>query len=224
MSHRVSTHLRLDVAEYDSAIRRFIPGYDRMLGRAARQVVRASPGRVLDLGAGTGALADAFLARSNVGTVVLTDVDEEMLERARARLTPVQGRFEAHFTSFFDPLPVADAVMASLSLHHIPEMGDKEVLYRRIFELLPSGGLFVNADVMVAERDPERFATFRAWADHLVACGIEEEEAWRHFEDWAEEDTYFPLAAEIEALRRCGFRARCVWRDEPSTVVVAMKP
>ena len=31
MAHSVESHLRLDIAQYDELIRRFIPGYDEML-------------------------------------------------------------------------------------------------------------------------------------------------------------------------------------------------
>ena len=46
-----------------------------------------------------------------------------------------------------------------------------------------------------------RAATWRGWADHMVACGIDEERAFAHFEEWAEEDAYFPLEEELAAMR-----------------------
>jgi hypothetical protein len=84
--------------------------------------------------------------------------------------------------------------------------------------------VLVNADVTMPAEDPERAQAWRGWADHLVASGIEEAQAWRHFEDWSGEDTYFPLDAELGALTAVGFRARCAWRQGVSTVVVATKP
>ena len=50
MSHNVREHLRLGNEEYDDAIRRFIPGYARMLSVAAEQVASVRPALVLDLG------------------------------------------------------------------------------------------------------------------------------------------------------------------------------
>ena len=85
-SHSVRHHLRLDVADYDQSIRRFIPGYETMLRVAAEQVASVVADLVIDLGAGTGALAEAILSTGKVGAVELFDVDPEMLKRARSPL------------------------------------------------------------------------------------------------------------------------------------------
>lgn len=223
MTHSVRRHLRVDVEEYDASIRQFIPGYETMLREAASAVAAARPALVLDLGAGTGALSEALLARPEVGVVALLDVDEEMLARARERLA---GRGErARFTvgSFHDPLPECDAVAASLALHHVPTLEDKAALFARLHAALRPGGVFVNADVTMPDEEPARGDAWRAWAAHLVDSGIAEARAWEHFAEWASEDTYFPLEDELRALEEAGFEAHCTWRDRVSTVVVARK-
>jgi tRNA (cmo5U34)-methyltransferase len=223
MTHSVRRHLRVDVDEYDASIRRFIPGYEAMLREAAGAVAAVRPALVLDLGAGTGALSDALLSRAEVGTVELVDVDGEMLARARERLAAHGTRARFALRSFHDPLPACDAVAASLALHHVRTLEEKAVLFGRVYAALLPGGVFVNADVTLPAEEPARGEAWRAWAAHLVASGIEEPRAWAHFEEWADEDTYFPLEAELDTLGRVGFRARCAWRDRVSTVVVAEK-
>jgi hypothetical protein len=43
--------------------------------------------------------------------------------------------------------------------------------------------------------------------------GISDAEARGHFASWAEEDRYFPLDAELGALREPGFdEVECFWR------------
>jgi SAM-dependent methyltransferase len=220
VSHSVRRHLHVEIEEYDAQIRRFIPGYEEMIATAAARALSGAPGRVLDIGSGTGALAAAVLGRSEGVTVELLDVDPEMLDQARVRLEPFGGRAVFTVGSFLDPLPRADAMMASLSLHHIPTLEEKAAMYARIGEALPSGGIFVNADATLPTADPERADTWRHWADHMVAHGIAEEDAWRHFESWSEEDTYFPLEDELRAMREAGLAAECVWREGISTVTV----
>ncbi len=224
MSHRVSRHLRIEIDAYDETIRAFIPGYERMLEEAADRIAEVRPRHVLDLGAGTGGLAGALLGRSAVGRVVLLDVDPEMLERARGRLAEFGERARFAAGSFEDSLPPCDAVASSLALHHIPTLASKGALYRRVFETLPPGGVFVNADATMPEDRSARQEIFREWADHMIASGIEEERAWQHFEEWAEEDTYFPLERELAAFRASGFEPRCSWRCGPSSVIVGVKP
>lgn len=223
MSHSVRRHLRVDIDAYDQSIRRFIPAYEEMLRQAAAAVAAVRPELVLDLGAGTGALSEALLGRSEVGAVELVDVDGEMLGQARKRLQSFGPRARFSLRSFDDALPSCDAVAASLALHHISSLDAKETLFRRIRDALSPGGVLVNADVTMPAADPERAQAWRGWADHLVASGIEESQAWRHFDEWSGEDTYLPLGAELQALTSAGFRAECVWREGVSTVVVATK-
>ncbi len=223
MTHSVRRHLRVDIAGYDASIRRFIPGYETMLREAASAVAAVRPALVVDLGAGTGALAEALLARPEVGAVELVDVDEEMLGRARERLAGFGSRARFVLRSFHDPLPRCDAVAASLALHHVRTLEDKAALFARVHAALRPGGVFVNADVTMPAGEPGREEAWRAWAGHLVASGIAEPRAWEHFAEWADEDTYFPLEDELAALERAGFDARRVWRDRVSTVVAARK-
>lgn len=223
MTHSVRRHLRVDIAGYDASIRQFIPGYETMLREAAAAVASVRPALVLDLGAGTGALAEALLAGPGVGVVELLDVDEEMLDRARERLGGFGSRARFTLRSFHDPLPPCDAVAASLALHHVRTLPEKSALFARVCAALRPGGVFVNADVTMPAVEPGRGEAWRAWAAHLVASGIAEPRAWEHFAEWADEDTYFPLEDELGALEEAGFDARCTWRDRVSTVVVARK-
>jgi methylase of polypeptide subunit release factors len=52
MSHKVSRHLRIEVATYDRKIRQFVPGYETMLGITSALTAEVKPGHVLDLGSG----------------------------------------------------------------------------------------------------------------------------------------------------------------------------
>ncbi len=224
MSHSVRSHLRLEIDAYDEAIRKFIPGYEEGLTRAAREVAAVAPAHVLDLGAGTGALAAAILEHDAVRVVEAIDVDAEMLARARIRLHGFGPRARFREQSFDAALPECDAVAASLALHHVPTMERKRAVYARIYRALRPGGVFVNADVTVSADPAAREACYRTWATHLVRCGIEERRAYEHFDEWAAEDTYFPLEEELAAMRDAGFRAECAWQEIPNTLLVGRRP
>lgn len=222
-SHSVRRHLNVAIEAYDRSIRQFIPGYEEGIARAAELVARARPGRVLDLGAGTGALAAAMLAREGVGEVALIDVDGEMLAQARVRLAAFGDRATFREQSFDAALPGCDAVAASLALHHVPTMARKMALYARIHAALKPGGVFVNADVTMPADAKLQEAAYERWARHLVASGIEQRRAREHFAEWADEDTYFPLDEELAALREVGFEAECVWQETPFSLAVGRK-
>ena len=221
--HSVRRHLRVAIEAYDATIRQFIPGYEEMLRTAARELAPVAPGLVLDLGAGTGALAEAILESSPAGTVELIDVDTEMLEQARTRLARFGGRARFTESSFLDPLPPCHGVAASLALHHIPTLDLKRALFQQIHDALEPGGVLVNADATMPADPAAAEATWRTWADHMVSHGIDERRAFEHFEEWSEEDTYFPLENELAAMAAAGFEAECVWREAGIAVVVGRK-
>ncbi len=195
-----------------------------MLEVASRELVANAPALVLDLGAGTGALSEAVLLADGGVTVELIDIDPEMLAQARARLANFAVRARFSGISFLGPLPPCDGASASLSLHHIRTLDAKRSLYRRIHEALRPGGTFVNADAAVPAEPSAQEEVLRQWVEHMVSCGIGESEGYEHLEQWADEDTYFPLEAELEAVEAAGFAAECVWKQGPMAVVVGRKP
>lgn len=223
MSHSVHRHLGIEIASYDAAIRRFIPGYETMLSVAAQEVARARPDLVLDLGAGTGALSQEILLADPTSRVELIDVDSDMLARARTRLAAFGSRTGFTESSFDGPLPRCGAVAASLALHHVRTMDLKRSLYQRIHMALVAHGVFVNADAAMPSAPEAREGAYRAWVEHMEAHGIREREALDHLEQWSHEDTYFALDDELDAMAAVGFEASCVWRKGPIAVVVGRK-
>ncbi len=216
-------HLQVEVAAYDASIRTFIPGYEEMLAQTASIVAEVRPIEVVDLGAGTGALSEAVLSRCNGCSVELIDVDGEMLDQARQRLHPFAGRTRFSQRPFQGALPRCDAVVASLALHHVPNIAEKQAVFAAIFDALRPGGVFVNADANMPADAAAQQADYRAWAAHMVRSGIPEARAWQHFAEWADEDTYLPLDDELAALAEVGFDATCVWRNAPMAVVRSVK-
>jgi len=223
MLHSVSRHLRIELGNYDQKIRQFVPGYETMLNTAAAMAAHVRPNHVLDLGSGSGGLSEQLLKYHEIGTVELWDIDEEMLERAKTRLSDYGSRTKFSIKSFHDPFPHCDAITACISLHHVLDLQEKTLLYGRAFDALDDGGIFVNADTAIPTSGPEKERLYRYWADHLIASGIKEDRAWKHFEEWAEEDTYFSLADELKALETVGFESHCVWREGPNAVIVGRR-
>jgi tRNA (cmo5U34)-methyltransferase len=225
--HRVAAHLGVDPVAYDQEIRRYIPGYEEMIAEVV-SILDASLDdqvHVVDLGAGTGALAGAILDGIPRARVVLVDIDPDMLGAASARVAAHAGRVELRRATFEDALATlaggvgAGAVVASLALHHVPELERKRALYARIYDALVPGGVFLNADITVHEAGAEHARAYRTWAAGMGRAGIEAAEAEALFAKWAGEDRYYPLAVELDLLATAGFpRPECFWKRGVSTV------
>jgi tRNA (cmo5U34)-methyltransferase len=226
VAHSVKRHLDVDADAYDVAIRRFIPYYDDMLATGVELLGALAPpdAHMLDLGGGTGALSAAVLGALPEARVTLLDVDSAMLAEARRRLARFGDRVEFREASFVDPLPPADAVMASLALHHVHDLGAKTEVYRAIHRALTAGGVFVNLDAAITEGPRLGAVTFDRWARGMAGHGITDAEARGHFAAWADEDRYFPLDAELAALRSAGFaEVECFWRRGASAICCALR-
>ena len=224
--HSVKRHLDVDAERYDVEIRRFIPHYEEMIAAGVEVLSALAPatGRVLDLGGGTGALSSALLDGLPGVQVTVLDVDTDMLREARRRLARYDERVSFQEGSFLDPLPAADVVVASLALHHVHDLKIKTELYRSIHKTLSPGGVLLNLDAAVTEAARLNGLVFDRMTERMRDHGISDAEARAHFAAWAEEDRYFPLDAELAALREAGFgEVECFWRRELCAVTCALR-
>ncbi|MFN7933905.1 MAG: methyltransferase [Bryobacteraceae bacterium] len=220
--HSVSSHLRLDTAEYDRIIRTYLPYYDESRGvqldllQAAHLPEAAT---IIDLGGGTGSLAEAILDRFQRVSVLVRDIDPAMLEQARARLDRFGPRVQLGLGAFLDPLPETDAVLCAFALHHVPDLNQKTEVYRRIRESLRPGGVFLNNDAVSGPF----WTTLRdEWAAFMATQGFTLEQGYRNLDDWSEEDTYFSVREELRAMTDAGFeQAECFWRKGSIAVLGA---
>jgi len=219
-THSVEKHLQLSVEQYDSLIRTFIPHYDEMFENAVELLRQLTPptAHVLDLGGGTGALTQTIVRGCPQARVELLDIDPQMLAEARKRLGS-EERVIIRQGSFLDLLPKSDAIVASLSLHHIHDLETKVKLYASILHSLKPGGVFLNLDATVSSDTKLKALTFERWASFMSKNGISKEAAHRHFADWAHEDRYFSMHEELAALSRAGFeQPECFWRRGPLSI------
>ncbi len=221
MAHSVEEHLGMRASEYDRVIRTFIPGYEAMLGTQLRWLATTLPetGLVVDLGGGTGALAQAVVERFPRAHIQVWDTDPQMLAVAEQRLRRYGDRVTLVQRSFYEALPEAHAFVASLALHHIGEEGQKRSLYAHIFRSLQAPGIFLNGDCVMNTSPVADAEYYRGWEAFMGTAGISPEEARGHFAAWAKEDRYFSIAAELTMLADASFPfPDCFWKLGPIAV------
>lgn len=214
------------IAHYDREIRRLVPHYDEMVAEALAviEALVAPDARVLDLGTGTGRLAEALAEAMPRARVLAMDVDRDVLEAARARLARFGERVELLEQSYLEALPACDAVVASLSLHHVRELDRKVEVHRAIHDALVPGGVLVVLDATVSAQPRLSAHTFTRWADVMASHGIDRATAHGHFRSWSKDERYFSIADELGAIERAGFaHPECFWRKGPVSVYGAIK-
>jgi tRNA (cmo5U34)-methyltransferase len=155
-----------DAETYDAPRRRLVPDFDQFYGTAADLVAdlnRPEPD-VLDLGAGTGLLAEAVRATTPAARLTLLDGSSAMLAVAGRRLgASVPSRpvvlVEGDLSGALPAGPF-DAVVSALAIHHLGD-GAKQDLFRRVRAVLRAGGVFVNAEQVAGPTSwhDEQYAT-----------------------------------------------------------------
>ena len=224
-SHSVASHLAFSPAKYDARIRSLIPLYDELIAEAAGALGHAArPVRtIVDLGIGTGALAQACLEHAPRARIWGIDADPDMMAVARQRLGQRSRRVTMTAGSFLDEaLPSCDAMVA-YALHHIRSRRAKLAFYRRCFRALRPGGILINGDCAPASTARGFARDLDVWFRHLAKTFGSRAKGRRVYESWAEEDTYVPLAEEIRLLERAGFAVDVPWRRSPFAVIVASR-
>jgi len=133
----------------------------QLLGRDGDDAVR-----ILDLGAGYGAEASAFLTAFPNASAVLVDGSEEMIRVGGERLADFDGRYRyVHWDFGEGALPddlggPFDAVISSAAIHHLPEAALQR-LYSDVLANLAPGGALLNLD-LVSPPDDALEARYRA--------------------------------------------------------------
>ena len=215
----VASHLGIDLKDYDSRIRTFIPHYEEMLD-VAGAAIPSRARTIVDLGMGTGALAARCLKTARTARAVGIDVDTEILALARQRLG---SRATCTTGSFLrTPLPPCDAVVASFSLHHVRTRSAKGALYSRIHSALRPGGVFLCVDSLPASNPTVKRGQLDEWLGHLRRT-YTRSRANAIFKSWSHEDVYTPLDVELELMRSADFRVELLWRRGAFAVLRAAR-
>jgi tRNA (cmo5U34)-methyltransferase len=206
---------------YEVERRRLLPCFDAFYAAAVEAVglSRRPPGRVLDLGAGTGLLARFVAQAFPAAHLTLLDGAGAMLAQARERL----GERASYVVGdFVDPLPEGpwDAIVSALAIHHLDDPGKRD-LFARVRAALAPGGVFVNAEQVAGES---------AWLDAVYAerheraaraLGATEAE-WAAAAQRMSHDLCTTVEDQIAWLRSAGFAdVGCLWRDGRFAVLVA---
>jgi tRNA (cmo5U34)-methyltransferase len=208
---------------------------DRERRRAGHRVLMAEllpfapdePFTFLDLGAGTGAASRTVLDHYAAAHAILADFSPQMMAQGAIELAPYEGRYtyvEFDLTQA-GAWPVqagaaVDAVISSLSVHHLNDER-KQTLFGEILEHLAPGGWYLNYDP-VKPPDP---VVEEAWL--RAGDRRDPEAAGKRAHRTAEEQFRYenhvrymiPLDTQVGFLRAAGFEGVDVYWKELDYVI-----
>ena len=185
------------------------------------------PFTFVDLGAGTGAASRVILDQFSAARAVLADFSAQMMAQGEAELKPYAGRYRyvefdlAAAGSWPAGLPApVDAVISSLSVHHLND-ARKQSLFAEILAHLAPGGWYLNYDPVAPPDAVVEEAWLRA-ADRDDPAGAAKREHRSPEEQFRYENHIrymIPLAPQLGFLRAAGFEGVDVYWKNLSYVI-----
>jgi tRNA (cmo5U34)-methyltransferase len=208
-------------ATYDRDRMKLIPGHEAFYA-AALELIPPDARLIVDLGAGSGLFSAMLRASFPAAHLHLIDFSQPMLDLARQRLgdeseDPRITYTLADYTT--EPLPPAcDAIISSLSIHHLEDERKRAILPPILAALRP-GGVFINAD-HIAGPTPELEALYQQrWLSNIRALGATDQQIadslYRQ-----QEDRRTPVAPQLAWLREAGFANVDCWYKHSSFAVL----
>ena len=225
MKKNIKEQFNFIAQEYDANRKKFISCFSDYYENTTKFIVSniEKPRRVLDLGAGTGLLTFFWYQQCSLAEYVLVDIADEMLNVARKRFDGIDN-ISYQVLDYSEELPNGDydVIISALSIHHL-ENEDKQKLFAKIYDKLPSGGLFVNYDQFCANKDEINKWFDSYWEGQLAESGLTEHD----IELWKERrklDRECSVAEEIEMRHKSKFQTvECVYSCQKFSVIVAAK-
>jgi tRNA (cmo5U34)-methyltransferase len=129
-----------------------------------------------------------------------------MIMHARAKMAqyPQVNYLTADFRTF-DWCEQFDVVISSLALHHIVTKEEKQNFYSRIYGSLSSGGVFYNADVVLASNDYLQTVYMREWRSFMALKVPKDEIKGKWIPKYYEEDRPAKLIDHLQWMKEVGF-------------------
>ena len=221
----IEKQFNLIAEEYDSGRKQFIPCFDDFYQTTTKFITSniKEPQRIVDLGAGTGLLTYYWYQQYPTAEYVLVDIADEMLNVARKRFHQL-GNITYCVENYINKFPdnFFDTVISALSIHHL-EDEEKMTLFERIYDRLPSGGLFVNYDQFCAGQSELDHWYNTYWESQLSNSELTEKDIalWR---ERRKLDRECSVEKEVEMLRQCNFSiVKCIYSYHKFSVIVAVK-
>lgn len=223
----IKKHFEEEAQQYDGIVKDLIPYYLQMVEAIVNTIPfdNSDSIEVIDLGCGTGTVARAVKNAYPKASLTCLDISGNMLQVADSKLS------DAHDTTYintdfysFNFSRQYDAVVSSLALHHLVTPEDKRNFYKKIYCGLKAGGIFINADIVLASTDILQQQFMKQWKSFMCRNVSMDEVLNKWIPKYYEEDSPASLADHFKMLKEAGFDiVDVVWKYYNFAVYMAVK-
>ena len=179
---------------------------------AAPIIATAEPIEILDIGCGTGLEIPPVLEKAPNAKLTGMDLSAEMLGILREKFPGenIQVIKGSYLTHDFEAEKY-EVILSSMTLHHLlPDQKSK--LYRKLFNALKQGGVYIEGDYIVSHDKMNRLL------DQYQALPAEAQGGTHHI------DIPMSFAVQIDLLQQAGFEeVRKIYSQGENVILTARK-
>lgn len=203
---QIHQHFEKEAKEFDDIIQQLIPNYNQMIEAAVESIPfsKEQPISVIDLGCGTGTVAQAVKNKYPNATITCVDLSNNMLKLANQKLGGHAICIESDFETL-DFIESYDVVISSLALHHLEDLKTRGKFYPKLYQAINKDGVFINIDIFLASNPILQKTYIEKWVDFMKQQISLEEINDRWLVNHYEEDRPVPLMDELNLLTEIGF-------------------
>ena len=199
--------------EYDEKIKKTLPYYEDFYKQIIDLVkIRFDKSLMwLDIGCGTGKMAEIALKMVDIEKIVFCDNSVNMIEIAKQRFKNKNTEFttssflELHNNIQFD-------VITAIQVFHYFERKERISAIQKCYEMLRPNGLFISFENFAPNSEVGKKLFLERWKLYQLSQGKTIAESNEHIGRYGKE--YFPisLSEHLKVLEHCGFEnAEIIW-------------
>lgn len=199
--------------EYDEKIKMTLPYYEDFY-RLVIDIIKIQlnkPLKWLDIGCGTGKMAETAFETVDVQKFVFCDSSAEMIGIVKKRFPDKNAEFMASSVMKLEGNDQFDVITAIQVFHYLQREERIEAV-RKCYNALSPNGIFITFENFAPYSEAGKHLFLERWRSYQLLQGKDDKECDKHIARYGKE--YFPISISehLQVLKQSGFEtAEIVW-------------
>lgn len=212
-------------SKYDEEIRKTLPYYEDFY----KQVVDIAkiqfdrPLTWLDVGCGTGKMAEAAFKALDIENFLFCDSSEDMIKIVKERFAEEKSKYVVSSFPELNESGPFDVITAIMVFHYFTK-DERRRAIEKCYKSLRPDGIFITFENFAPHSEADKRLFLKRWRAYQLSQGRSAGNCDEHMGRYGNE--YFPISIteHLDLLRQCGFeRAEVLWVSNMQVGLLGIK-